>query len=200
MFVQIIEGTVHDVEALLQQTERWERDVRPGADGYLGSTSGVADGGRMVSVVRFESEAAARRNSARPEQDAWWRETSNLFGSDVSFTDATEIYLAGKGGSDDAGFVQVIRGRAKDPERLKALDNQLNEIVIQNRPEFMGGLVAWRGADFTYTAYFTSEEDARAGERRVEGLSEEQRTMLEEWMSLMEDVRYLDLRDPQFSS
>ena len=28
--------------------------------------------GRMVALVRFDSEEAARRNSDRPEQGAWW--------------------------------------------------------------------------------------------------------------------------------
>jgi hypothetical protein len=46
MFVQIIEGTTNDRDALIAAGDAWQQEVRPGAIGYLGATSGVASGGR----------------------------------------------------------------------------------------------------------------------------------------------------------
>jgi hypothetical protein len=43
-------------------------------------------------------------------------------------------------------------------------------------------------------AYFTTEEAARAGESKE--LLEAHRKLFEEWQTLIEDVTYLDIRDP----
>ena len=72
MFIQAISGTVKDVDAMEREAERWQQELRPGAAGYLGMTSGVTDDNRYVTVVRFESAEAAKANSERPEQGAWW--------------------------------------------------------------------------------------------------------------------------------
>ena len=66
MFVQIIQGTTSDPEGLRAAGDQWIRDLAPGAAGWLGSTSGVTEDGRSITVVRFESEEDARRNSDRP--------------------------------------------------------------------------------------------------------------------------------------
>src|SRR5689334_17501448 len=75
-FVQVIQGRVTDAAALQHQIETWAAELSPGASGWLGSTGGATDDGRFIAVVRFESEEAARRNSERPEQDAWWAQTA----------------------------------------------------------------------------------------------------------------------------
>jgi hypothetical protein len=49
--------------------------------------------------------------------------------------------------------------------------------------------------------YFTSESEARAGERRMEAeIPEDVRMLLEEWRSLADDLRYTDLRQLWLSS
>ncbi|MGR6999145.1 hypothetical protein ACU686_15000 [Yinghuangia aomiensis] len=40
----------------------------------------MTDDGKFIALVRFESADAARRNSERPEQAAWWNDVSSLFG------------------------------------------------------------------------------------------------------------------------
>ena len=35
MFIQVIEGKVRDQEALQRQIDQWQRDLMPGAIGYL---------------------------------------------------------------------------------------------------------------------------------------------------------------------
>ena len=64
--MQVITGTVTDADGFRAQNERWEKELRPGATGYLGSTTGIADDGRFVAAVRFESADAARRSSVHP--------------------------------------------------------------------------------------------------------------------------------------
>ena len=41
MFIQVISGTVKDVDAMEAAADRWQEEVRPGATGYLGVSSGV---------------------------------------------------------------------------------------------------------------------------------------------------------------
>src|SRR5437588_3344030 len=114
MFVQIIEGALKDADLLTRQLDRWEDELRSDAKGFLGSTGGVTPDGRAVLVARFESKEAAEANSGRSEQDAWWNETSKAFDGEPTFHESTDIDTLFGGGSDDAGFVQVIEGRAKD--------------------------------------------------------------------------------------
>ena len=67
-FVQVIQGQVSDAAKVRAHLDKWNKELAPGADGWLGSTAGVTEDGRVVALVRFESEEAARRNSDRPEQ------------------------------------------------------------------------------------------------------------------------------------
>ena len=70
MFVQIIEGKASGPDALQAAGEAWEAQVRPVAEGFLGSTGGVAADGTAILVARFADRAAAEANNARPEQTA----------------------------------------------------------------------------------------------------------------------------------
>jgi hypothetical protein len=200
MFVQVIRARVRDPEAARRQMERWEQELKPEAKGFLGSTGGIADDGAVVFVARFESEDAARRNSDRPEQGRWWEELSKAFDGDATFSETTNVDMVAGGGSDDAGFVQVIEGRAKDVERLRELLSQEEQWLRSHRPDLLGTFIAWHSdGTFTQVAYFTSEEEARAGER-LSGVPEDAREQLEEWRALTDDVAYTDLRDPWLTS
>ena len=79
MFVQVIQGPVSDAGQMRSRLERWADELAPGSIGWLGTTAGVTDDGTFVALARFESEEAARQNSDRPEQSAWWEETVSLF-------------------------------------------------------------------------------------------------------------------------
>jgi hypothetical protein len=120
VFIQVIQGHVTNPGALRAELDRWKAELRPGADGWLGSTSGVTDDSRFIAVVRFASEELARRNSDRPEQDAWWSQASKHLAA-VAFHDSRRVHTYRDGGSDQAGFVQVIQGYSPDMERLAAL-------------------------------------------------------------------------------
>lgn len=195
MFVQVMEGHVNDVEGLRAQLDRWRADLAPGATGYLGATAGVTGDGNVIAVVRFESEEAARANSDRPEQGEWWAATSGLYEGDVSFTDCPDVDTFGAGGSDDAGFVQVIKGRA-DRAALASIAAETDEILQRTRPDVLGGIVAWPGdGTFIQTVYFTSEAEARANEKR-EPATDEEREAWARMSSLMQMDAFIDISAP----
>jgi hypothetical protein len=198
MFIQVIQGRCSDADRLKKQLERWEQELAPGADGWLGSTGGVTDDGTAVAVVRFESREAADRNSARAEQDAWWRETEGCYDGDVTFRDYDDAITWLGGGSDDAGFVQVMRGTVADAAGFRAFSNQPMEGLSQMRPEIIGGTTAIADdGDFTQTIYFTSEAEAREGEQKE--MPAEVGDEFQKVMGDMSAITYLDLRNPWFS-
>lgn len=194
MFVQIIEGKIKDPNLLARQTERWTAEIKPGARGYLGSTGGTTSDGRGVLVARFESAEAAQANSARAEQDAWWSETVKAFDGEPSFRDCTDVDMLFGGGSNDAGFVQVITGRVKDQDAARRLMLDQEGALRSERPDLLGGIVAWHGdGTFTQVVYFTSEADARKTEQATNSSE-----LAKAYADLMEgSPTFYDLPEPQ---
>ena len=167
MFVQVIQGQVSDAGKVRAALDRWVRDLAPGATGWLGSTAGVTDDGTFVALVRFESEESARRNSDRPEQDRWWAETAKLFSGEATFRESNDVVVDIVRDPDQAGFVQVIQGRGTDPDRARALMAQDSAEWAAFRPDIVGSVAAQHdGGAYTMALYFTSEADAREGERK----------------------------------
>ena len=191
MFVQVIQGRTKDAAALQGAIERWNRELAPGAVGWLGTTGGVTDDGRFIALVRFESAEAARRNSERPEQDRWWRETSALFDGDAVFADSEDVTVDVTGGDPDrAGFVQIMRGRTSDPARAKELMSQDADRWAEFRPDVIGSVsVGHPGGGYTMEMYFTSEADAREGERKQPP---------PELADQMEQMNKLSVGEPEF--
>ena len=200
MFVQVIQGQVTDPGRVRAQLERWESDLAPGAVGWLGTTAGVTDEGRLVVLARFESEEAARRNSDRPEQSEWWAEAAALFADEPTFQDSTSVEVETAGDPASAGFVQVMQGRSSDPDRVRELMAEDPTDWREFRPDVLGSVsVGHDGGAWTMALYFTSEAEAREGERK-EPPAETQQIMKEmESLSIGETV-FLDLRDPWLSS
>ena len=93
VFIQVIQGQVADAGKLRAALDQWMQELVPGSIGWLGTTAGVTEDGRFIELARFESEAAARRNSNRPEQDQWWVETAKLFTGEASFKDSSDVTL-----------------------------------------------------------------------------------------------------------
>ena len=200
MFVQVIQGRTAQPEALVEAFDRWKADLSPGAIGWLGSTGGVTEDGRFIAVARFESEEAAMANSARPEQDAWWSETAKLLDGEATFRNSTDVDLDVVGDPDQAGFVQVIQGRGSDPERAKELMAQDSDTWAEVRPDVIGTFVIGHGeGEYTMVAYFTSEAEAREGERKE--LPPELQAQMEEMNKLnVGEPEFFDLKRPILSS
>lgn len=201
MFVQVFQGQVSDADQVRQALEDWMQRLAPGAEGWLGSTTGVTDDGTFIGVARFESAEAARRNSGRALQGEWWSGLEKLFTQGAVFHDCGEVDVVRGGGSDAAGFVQVMQGRTPDVARFREMSRAFDERFSGFRPDLMGFLACLHDGEngaFTAVNYFTSEEAARAGER--EEPPAEMAEAMREDMDLMQDLRYFDLRDPWLHS
>lgn len=195
-FVQMIRAPIRDESAAWRLMDQWERDLRPGAAGFLGSTAGVTSDGTFVAIARFENEAAAQANAARPEQGEWWSALEGTLAGAAEFFDSSEVDHSMGGGSDDAGFVQVMIGTGEREEARSAIA-AAESLLRRERPDILGGFTAWSGDRFFDVAYFTSEAEARAGE--VKELSEEGQAAFEKFGEVLNVEEYLDLANPRFS-
>jgi hypothetical protein len=195
MFVQIIEGHVSDPEHLRSQMQRWTEDLRPGAAGFLGSTGGVTADGTGFLAARFESAESARANSDRPEQGAWWAETETCFDGEVHFTESSDVETLLGGGSDEAGFVQVMKGSMASRDQAAEIDRLFTEHAPQWRPDVIGGLRAWISpTDYVEVFYFTSEAEARTNEQAPP--PPELAEQMAGYDEMVASTTYLDLSDP----
>lgn len=165
MFIQVIQGPCSRPEEAHALLDEWRRDLAPGATGWLGGTYGCTDDGQLIGVVRFESREAAAANSDRPEQGAWAERLRDVMDGPLEFHDCDDVTLMLDGGSDQAGFVQIIRGRVDDPARLKAMMAD-TQALHEMRPDIVGATLALEpDGTFTETVAFTSEAEARRGEQ-----------------------------------
>ncbi len=192
----MFQGQVDDAAAARAALDKWVDELAPEAEGWLGSTGGVTDDGMLVASARFESEAAARRNSDRMEQGQWWGQMAALFSGDVLFSNSTHVTENIHGDPGAAGFVQVMQGQGTDPERARELMAQDREAWAELRPEGLGSLVVeHEGGRFTMIMYFTSEEAAREGEAKQ--VPPELTGRMDELNSLLVgQPTFYDLKDP----
>jgi hypothetical protein len=200
MFIRVIQGRATNPPGIRRDLGRWQRLLAADADGWLGSTAGITEDGWSITVVRFASEAQARRNSDRPEQREWWRDASQHLAR-VAVHDASKVHTYRDGGVDEAGFVQVVQGHSDDLERMVSLGRDQEEVLAREAPHILGMTVAEhadRPGDFTQIVYFTSEPDARRSAQEPGGEADE--PVLEQLRSLMANSRCFDLRDPQLLS
>jgi hypothetical protein len=196
MFVQVIQGQVSDAGRVRSRLDRWADELAPGSIGWLGTTAGVTDDGTFVALARFDSEAAARQNSDRPEQSAWWEETESLFSGEPIFHDSTSVEVDTPGDPAQAGFVQVMQGRSADPDRVRELMASDPTDWQAFRPDILGTLTASHDGDaWTMAIYFSSEEAAREGERK-EPPAETQAVMEQVNALAIGEPTFLDLREP----
>jgi hypothetical protein len=201
MFAQVIQGRTSDPQALRTAMGRWMKDLAPGAVGWLGSTGGVTDDGRFIAVARFESAAAADRNSHRPEQSRWWEETSRGLEGEVTFHDSEDVTVDLRGDPDKAGFVQVMQGKVTDPARGKELMDRMKfGDIAAVRPDIIGSVaIGEDDGEWTQVLYFASEAEAREGERK-EMPPEVQSTMAEMMEISAGPPDFFDLREPILDS
>jgi hypothetical protein len=196
MFVQIIQGRTSDPAKMRAQMDKWLADLAPGATGWLGSTGGVTDDGQAIALVRFESEEAAQANSDRPEQSEWWEGMAAAYDGEPTFHNSRAVDVDTPGDPNQAGFVQVMQGRVSDPDRARELMNADPTDWAEFRPDILGTL--WVGHEedgWTMAIYFTSEAEAREGEKK-EPPAEMQQLMQEMDSLAVGDTSYFDLKDP----
>jgi hypothetical protein len=189
VFAQIIRGKVSDPRAVRPVVDRWMTELGPTAKGWLGSTSGITDDNEVFVLVRFESEEAARANSDRPEQGAWWAEMEKLFDGEPRFQDSNDVQVDTSGDLDAAGFVQVMTGQVTDPDRAKQLMAEQPDMRTL-RPDILGSVsVGHEDGKWSMVIYFTSEAEAREGEAKE---------MPPEALKAMEEMQSLSVGQPEF--
>jgi hypothetical protein len=195
VFIQVIKGKCTRQDELRAMSGSWKDELGPGATGWLGGTFGFTDDDLFVAVVRFASREDAMANSARPEQGAWAERLAATLDGPPEFSDYDDVTEFLDGGSDSAGFVQVIQGKVDDRSVVDQLMAGTDELK-KMRPEIIGGTFAVADdGSFTQTVAFTDEESARKGET-MEAPPEVQ----EQLGNMMAGATFLDLRDPWFES
>jgi hypothetical protein len=177
--------------------DEWRQQLAAGADGWLGGTYGFTDDDMFLGVVRFEDREKAMANSRRPEQGAWAERMMALMDGPVEFHDSEDVTLLLGGGSDQAGFVQVIRGKVDNPDRLRAMMTSDPTTLHEMRPEILGATLAIEpDGTFTETVAFTDEASARNAESSTEPPAE----LRAELDYAMQGASFYDLRHPWFES
>lgn len=195
MFAQIIEGKVTDEAALQAAGDAWDEEVRPGAIGFEGVTGGVAADGTAITVARFSDRASAEANSQRPEQSAWFeRHLSQVYDGEPSFRESEDVDLLFDGGSDDAGFVQIMEMTISDRAKLLDFEARFLDSLRQARPDLLGGVRIWHDDQHcTEVNYFSSEAEARANEA---AMGDDMPDEMAEYLQLVTPTRFIDLTDP----
>jgi hypothetical protein len=193
MFVQVVKGKSTNPDAMVKLGEKWQQELRPGAKGFLGSTVGAAPDGTFVAVIQFTDDVAAKANSDRPEQDAFFKEMSQYIDGEPTFLESSDTSLLFDGPSEKATFVQVMESTCKDRAKAEAMESgEMLDALRAARPDLLGGLRAWVGDQVIEVAYFTSEADARAAEK-----SDAFDAPQQDFASLYDNMTYTDLPNPQ---
>lgn len=199
MFVWILEGKADDPEEIGRALGHWVNQLGPTVGGYLGATGGVTDDRRFILFTRFDSQEQAQAALARADLQAWYDDFQKHFDGDVSFTESGDVstYLAG--GSDTAGFVQFMKVAEASRERVDAADREFEKVAGDLRPDLIGGVRVWTAPDtFVEANYFTSEDDARDGEKQE--FPAELQAGFADFMEMMKDAEYFDLTEPLITS
>jgi hypothetical protein len=195
MFIQVYQVKLRDADLWTRQLETWRREIKPKTTGFIGLTSGVTADNYVIVVVRFESEEAANVDNNLPEQGAWFEQASRAFDGELVAHKCREVDVLLDGGSNDAGFVQIMQGRAKNQQQMRDQTREMGTELRTIRPDLIGATVAWHGdGGLTETAYFTSEQDARQNEQAMARSS-----FYERFMSMIDgDLIFYDIPSPSF--
>jgi hypothetical protein len=197
MFVQVIEGNVRDADLFRQAGERWNTEVRPTATGFLGSMAGVDDDNHFVVMARFEDEASARASSDSPEQTAWYEGFTSCLDGEPTFKESSDVDILFDGASGDAHFVQVMEGKANDRQKAEAMESpEMLEQLHEVRPDLLGGVRVWLpGDEFVDAAFFTSEEEARENEKKMEFQEGG-----EQFADAFGEMTFMNIKEPMLTS
>jgi len=200
MFVQVITCQTSDAGGLRRMMDRWVDELAAGAQGWLGSTAGVTDDGLFITLARFASREDAQRNSDRVEQGNWWAEFVKHLDGEPTFSNCSDAQLVLGGGSDEAGFVQVMQSTVSDRNEVRRAGEAFQKLDGMGRPDIIGGISALHDDEerLTQAFYFTSEAEARKGEQMQP--PPEVLDAMQQWDRLLTDTVYYDLREPWLAS
>lgn len=197
MYIQMVQGACTRQDEMRGLVDDWCGRMAD-QPGWLGGTYGFTDDDRFVGVVRYDSRDACATWCARPEAAMLWAGAETMFDSACEIHESEDVSMMFEGGSDDAGFVQVMRGQVGDADFLRAMstDTEMTTMLHQARPDILGAtMLIEDDGSFTETIAFTDESSARTGERQE--MPPEMSARMEKAMT---GVEYLDLHHPWFAS
>ena len=197
MFAQVIQGRTSDAQGLRSAMEQWTRELAPGSTGWLGSTGGVTD-----DTVHRRGAVRVRRRRGQELPPA---RADALVGGDAT-TARRRGHVPRQRGRDPStcpairagpAFVNVMQGHVTDAARAKELMAQMpSEDMAAYRPEILGSMaIGSPDGDWTQVLYFTSEAEAREGERKE--TPPEMQAVMDEMMTISTGAPdFFDLRQP----
>lgn len=197
MFIQMVQGRCDRQDEMRGLVDDW-CGAMADQPGWLGGTYGFTDDGRFVGIVRFENSTVCRNNASTSDAAMWWAGAEALFEGSCEIHESEDVSMMLDGGSDDAGFVQVMRGTVADADKFRHVmtDTEMTNMLHQARPEIIGATLAMEpDGTFIETVAFTDEASARKGEQ-----TDMPAEMQSEFESAMTDVEYLDLHHPWFAA
>ena len=166
MFVWVLEGKAADPGEIGFQLGHWTNQFGE-TPGYLGATGGVTDDRRFLMFVRWESEDAGDALLMRPEQVDWYEEFQQSFDGTVEFVETGDVTTQLAGGPMPPVSYRRSRSQASTAERVEAADREVREHRTPGPARFDRRIRVWTAPDgFVGANYFTSEHDARAGEKQ----------------------------------
>jgi hypothetical protein len=197
VFIQMVQGRCSRQDDLRRVVDDWCTSMAS-QPGRLGGTYGFTDDSTFIGVVRFDSQDACARASELDDAGMWWAAAAQCFDSSPELHESSDVTMMLNGGSDDAGFVQLMRGRVGNVDKLRRMtgDTEMTNMLRQARPDIIGATLAIEDdGHFIETIAFTSEAEAREREQ-MEMPAEVAGDMAE----AMAEVEYLDLHRPWFRS
>jgi hypothetical protein len=166
--------------------------------GWLGGTYGFTDDDRFLGIVRFDSSNACRESATTDDAAMWWAGAEALFDGGCEVHESEDVSMMLEGGSDDAGFVQVMKGQVGDADRFRHImtDTEMTSMLHDARPEIIGAILAMEpDGSFLETIAFTDEDSARKGEQQ-----DMPADVQADLQAAIADVEYIDLHHPWFAS
>ena len=179
MFSQVVQGHANDAAAIREAVKAW-------APTHGTTIAGVTAGGRFIAVTTIESEGSARG------ADGDWH---GLLDGEVTVSNGTRADLFAPGDVFRARFVQVVQGQVTDLAQARRHRDSLQEALAAHLPCLLGTLtVEHVGERFTRVLAFSTEEEARAGERHMPAAVRRRDEIA--LQLLVGPLEFTDLRDP----
>ena len=143
MFIQMVQGRCSRHDGMRDLVEDWCAMMadRPG---WLGGTYGFTDDDRFLGIVRFDSAGACKEAASTSQAAILWAGAEDLFDGRPEIHESEDISMMLQGGSDSAGFVQVMKGRVADADRFRHFmtDTEMTSMLHEARPEIIGATLA----------------------------------------------------------
>lgn len=193
MFIQMVQGACTHQDDMRMLVDDWCGEMAD-QPGWLGGTYGFTDDNSFVGVVRWDTRAACQAYCDRMDAAWWWAGACEVMDGMPEVHQSDDVTMMLEGGSDDAGFVQIMHGKVGDADLLRKMstDQEMTAMLHQARPDIIGStLLIEDDGTFVETISFTDEESARIGEKQEMPPAADMEHAIRE-------VHYMDLHHPWF--